>query len=733
MKPPKVTREEYEARVRELDRHAHLYYNKSAPIISDHEYDRLYKELEAIEAAQPELISSESPTQRIAAPLPKGEDFPKVIREVPMLSLDNTYSEADLREFDERVRKGLGGEASGYVVELKVDGIGIELTYGSGALVRAATRGDGRIGEDITPNVRPIRGLPGRLAEPVDLVVRGEIYMERAAFEAVNRERKRRAEAGVKKSEPFLNPRNATGGILKLKDPAKAAAYPLRIVLYEVVDPSEVTHHEMLAALSALGLPVSAEAEIAPSLAAVLALCEHWDRRRAALPYEVDGLVIKVDDFAQRERLGFTAKYPRWAIAYKFAAEQREALLDQIGSQVGRTGKVTPVAYLRDPGEQGKPEEQVQGVLISGTRVKRASVHNWDEVARKDLHVGDTVLIEKAGEIIPQIVRALPDRRPAGALRVIAPELCPECGAALVRLEEEVALRCPNRFGCAAQRRAALEFFAQRNALDIDGLGSETIAQLEERGLVRDVADLFTLTQEQLLGLEGFAETKANKVLAGIAVSLKKATLERLLTGIGIPLVGAVAAGAIAARFARFSDLLKADPRGVLELLEGIDGVGPKIAASVKAFLEHPDHRKVLERLVAIGLDPTPAQAAAPPGGASLSGLTFVITGTLSLPREEWKARIEAAGGKVTGSVSKKTDYLVAGESTGASKRAAAETHGVAVLDEAGLVALLASGASAAGERPGTPQPEREGEPEAEPDRQAVPPIRGGGGQQSLF
>jgi DNA ligase (NAD+) len=732
-------RQEYERRVRELNHHSHLYYNEHAPILSDAEYDRLYRELAQLEADHPELVVPHSPTQTVGAPLPPGEDFAKVEREVPMLSLDNTYSATELGEFDERVRRGLGGEAPTYVVELKVDGIGIELRYRAGALAQAATRGDGRVGEDVTANVRPIRGLPGLLTEAVDLEVRGEIYMEREPFLGVNREREADGLA------LFRNPRNATGGILKLKNPAQAARYPLKVVLYEVVHPTTRSHHEMLRRLATLGLPVSPHTTRAHSLAEVHELCARWETERHALGFEVDGLVVKVDDFAQRERLGFTAKYPRWAIAYKFAAEQKEALLEAIGSQVGRTGAVTPVAYLRDPEADAEvppdaPPEQIRGVLLSGTYVKRASVHNWDEVARKDLHPGDTVVIEKAGEIIPQIVRTLPERRPADARRVAPPTRCPECDTPLVRDEGQVALRCPNTLACPAQLKASLRFFAGRSALDIEHLGEKLVAQLVERDLVQDVADLFQLQRDQLQGLERMGEKSARNVVEAIARARRNASLDRLLTGVGIPLVGSVAAAAIAARYESLSDLLAADPAALEPALTAIDGVGPKIAASVATFFANPARRRVLEKLVRVGLDPAPARrakagpdagegaagsaaTAAPP----LAGLTFVLTGTLSRPRGAVKKELEAAGAKVTGSVSSNTDYLVMGDKAGGSKRRAADRLGVPVLDEAGLQRLLQEGPPE--EASTRPPPDAKDPDNPDPDPEPAPD----GGQRRLF
>jgi DNA ligase (NAD+) len=688
MSPRRPTRSEYDALVREILEHNRRYYVDHDPSIADSEYDRLIRRLTDLEAAHPALVADYSPTQTVgAAP---ASAFPKVVRDVPMLSLDNTYNEQELRDFDDRVRRGLGGvdgadshDDPRYVVELKVDGIGIELTYVQGRLTRGATRGDGRMGEDITANVRTIRTLPGLLARPVDLVVRGEIYLERAGLAAVNREREAAGD------EPFKNPRNAAGGTLKLLDSRLVARRPLRIVLYEVVTPWTDTHREMLDELAALGLPVSAHVERHDGLEGVLEACARWDGRRGELPFDVDGLVIKVDEFAQRRRLGTTSKYPRWAIAYKFAAEQAATTLVDLVPQVGRTGRVTPVAILEE-------------VFLSGTTVARASVHNWDEVAKKDLHLGDRVVVQKAGEIIPQIVGVERQARPRGARRVQAPTACPVCGAALVRLEGEVALRCPNRLGCVAQLKAALEFYGHRDAMDIEHLGENTAEQLVDRGLVRDVADLYHLDLEALLGLEGFKEKKAQNLLEGIARSRERATLERLVVGLGIPLVGGVAARAIAARFADLAGMLAADPDALQGELEAIDGVGPKIAASVVAYLRSPPQRRRLDKLVALGVNPAPAAPVAG-GGQPLAGLTFVITGTLSRPRPALKATIEAAGGKVTTSLSARTSYLLAGDG-GGGKRGKAESLGVRIIDEAAFERLLAGGGPAAAS--GTPQGE---------------------------
>ncbi len=677
MSTSRPTRTEYDALVRQILEHNRRYYSDNDASISDREYDLLLKGLEKIEAAYPDLVADYSPTQTVGADPVSG--FAKVVREVPMLSLDNTYSAEELRDFDDRVRRGLGDPddeeeeiTPGYVVELKVDGIGIELTYEQGRLVRGATRGDGRTGEDITSNVRTIRTLPGLLNRPVDLVVRGEIYMERAGLAAANIDRE------ADGAEPFKNPRNATGGTLKLLDSRVVARRPLCIILYEVVTPWADSHREMLTELADLGLPVSDHVERHQTLEGVLEACVRWDTRRGSIPFDVDGLVIKIDDFAQRERLGTTSRYPRWAIAYKFAAEQATTrLLDLVG-QVGRTGKVTPVAILEE-------------VFLSGSTVARASVHNWDEVARKDLHLGDRVIVEKAGEIIPQIVGLDLQGRPNHARPVEAPTTCPVCKTPLERAEGEVALRCPNQLGCAAQLKAALRFFGHRDAMDIDHLGENAVEQLVDQEMVRDVADLFDLDFDKVLGLQGYKQKKAQNLLDGVARSREEASLERLLTGLGIRLVGGVAARAIAARFADLAALLAADPDALEEDLDAIDGVGTKIAASVAQYLRSEPRRRVLHKLVDLGVNPAP-EAPADESNQPLAGRTFVLTGTLSRPRPEFKKTIGAAGGKVTSSVSAKTSYLLAGKGGGA-KRKKAEKLGVEIIDEAAFELLLKSDA----------------------------------------
>ncbi len=667
---PAGSKEEYLALVEELSEHDRRYYVEAAPTISDVEYDRLLVKLRELEAAHPDWVVAWSPTKRVGfAPI---SEFPKVTRAVAMLSLDNTYGTDDLREFHDRVIKGLDGDAVTYSIEPKIDGFGIELTYERGVLVLGATRGDGRIGEDVTANVRTVRGVVLKLREPVDIVVRGEIYMTKAEFAAINAERIKAGE------EPFKNPRNTAAGTIKQMDPREVAKRPLRTILYEVVDGERYArgHMASLDYIQRLGLPVSPHNATAADWDALLAAVEAWQSKRDELPYEVDGLVIKVDDFGQRAALGTTSKFPRWAIAYKFPARQVTTRLVGLQPNVGRTGAVTPVAIL-DP------------VDVSGTTVSRASVHNYDQVQRLGLGRGDRVLIEKAGEIIPQIL-GVTEKGPGPAFDT--PTACPSCGAPLAREEGKVVLACTNRLGCPAQQLAAIEFFASRGQMNIDGLGEKVVAQLVGAGLVRDVADLFVLTAEQVVQLERFGEQSAKNLIDSIAKAKQAATFSRLLAALGIPHVGGVIARPIAQKYGTLTALraaaaAKTSEEFVAELCE-IEGVGETIAEAVDRFLRDEHVQVVLDKLAARGVDPQePVVAVA---GGALSGLTFVVTGTLSQPRADVQKKIENAGGKVAGSVSKKTSYLVAGADTGKTKLEAAQKHGVKVIDEVELEKLLA-------------------------------------------
>jgi DNA ligase (NAD+) len=668
-----MERDDYLRLVDEMTEHDRRYYVDASPTISDYEYDQLNSKLRAVEAEHPDWVVPWSPSQRAGhAPV---SDFPKVVRPVAMLSLDNTYGEDDLRAFYDRVVKGLDGDVPAFSVEPKIDGFGIELTYERGLLTLAATRGDGRIGEDVTPNAKLVKGVALRLREEVDITVRGEIYMTKAEFAAINEERAKRGE------EPFKNPRNTAAGSIKQMDPAEVKKRPMRTILYEVVGGERYAsgHLASLDLIRRLGLPVSPHNSRAQGWDELIACVHSWRDRRDELPYELDGLVIKVDDFAARGALGTTAKFPRWAIAFKFPARQVSTILLDLESNVGRTGTITPVAIL-------------EPVDVSGTTVARASVHNWDQVARLGLTKGCRVLIEKAGEIIPQILSVTE----AGTGPAFGPPTeCPSCHHALERGEGRVALVCPNRLGCPAQQLAAIEFFASRDQMNIDGLGEKVVAQLVDAGLVHDVADLFVLEAARVEKLERFAKQSAANLVAAIAKAKEGATFARLLSALGIPNVGGVIARPIAEKYGTLSALraaaLAKESAAFVEELCEIDGVGETIAVNVDKFLRDPNAAVVLEKLAARGIDPKQPVVAIAEG--PLSGMTLVVTGTLSAPRSEVQKRIEAAGGKVAGSVSKKTAYLVAGADTGKSKLEAAQKHGVKVIGEEELDKLLGGSA----------------------------------------
>ena len=665
-----MERPDYLELVDELTEHDRRYYVDSNPTISDGEYDQKLRELREAEKLHPDWVVEWSPTRRIGhAPV---SEFPKVTREIAMLSLDNTYNEDDLRAFYDRVVKGLDGDVPAFSVEPKIDGFGIELTYKQGLLTLGATRGDGRIGEDVTANVKMVKGVALRLREPRDIVVRGEIYMTKAEFAAINEERAKRGE------ELFKNPRNTAAGSIKQQDPREVAKRPMRVILYEVVDGERYAsgHLASLDLIKRLGLPVSAHNSSAKSWDELLACVHSWQDKRDALAYELDGLVLKIDDFASRGALGSTAKFPRWAIAYKFPARQVTTILHDLEINIGRTGAVTPVALL-------------EPVEVSGTTVSRASVHNWDQVVRLGLGKGDRVLLEKAGEIIPQIL-AVTEKGPGPAF--VPPTECPACQTTLEREEGRVALICPNRLGCPDQQLGAIEFFASRGQMNIDGLGEKVVASLVSAGLVKDVADLFTLTWEQVARIDRFAAQSAKNLVAAIATAKQDATCARLISALGIPNVGSVLARPIAERYNTVSALRAAcaakDSREfVAELLE-TEGVGQTIAENVNKFFRDPHAAAVLDKLIERGVDPKQPVTTASEG--PLKGKTLVVTGTLSEPRGDVQKTIEAAGGKVAGSVSKKTHYLVAGADTGKTKLEAAQKHGVTVIDETQLAKLLA-------------------------------------------
>jgi DNA ligase (NAD+) len=643
--------------------HNYKYYVEAQPEISDREYDRLVKELEKLEEAHPELVTPDSPTQRVGGqPI---EGFVTVRHRQPMLSIDNTYNAQELHEFDRRIRKLLPGEAITYIVELKIDGMAISLTYENGLFTVGATRGDGERGDDVTHNLRTIRELPLRLRsdQPPSLFeVRGEVYMTLEELARLNRERT------AKGLEPFANPRNSAAGSLKLLDPRLCAQRRLRLFTYALgaTEGIEVqTHLQALELLRRYGFPVNPHIQPCASIDEVIDYCNGWAQRRHELPYETDGMVIKVNDLGQHRRLGATSKAPRWVVAYKFEAEQALTRVLKIEVQVGKTGIVTPVAHL-------------EPVQLAGTTVSRASLHNADEIARKDIRVGDKVLVEKAGEIIPYVVRSEPGARTGSEQVFHFPTQCPVCGAPVERAEGGAYYRCMGP-GCPAQLKERLRFYAHRKAMDIEGLGTALIDQLVDTGLVRSIPDLYRLTLEPLVELERMGKKSAQNLLDGIQAS-KGRGLCRLLTGLGIRHVGDHMAQLLAGEFGNIDDLMNASAARLAQ----IEGVGPERAESIHRFFQSPAGRKTIEELRSLGLKLTEEidRAASAAAGNPIAGKTFVVTGTLAhYSRDEIEALIQKLGGKATGSVSKKTDYVIAGEKAG-SKLDKARQLGVRVLSE---------------------------------------------------
>jgi DNA ligase (NAD+) len=662
------------ARLREeLERANHQYYVLDAPALPDAEYDRLFRELQELENRHPELVTPDSPTQRVGGrPL---EGLAPVRHGVPMLSIrtETDTEESAAAAFDARIRRELGLDPAAppveYAAELKFDGVAISLRYEAGLMVRAATRGDGEVGEDVTQNVRTIRRIPLKLrgdAPPV-LEVRGEIYMNRDDFDRLN---ERQRAAGAK---TFVNPRNAAAGSVRQLDPGVTMRRPLSFSVHGMGEVQgwklPARHSEVIDALGALGLPVSSERAVVAGADGLAAYYRGIAQHRERLPFDIDGVIYKVNSLEWQRRLGFVTREPRWAVAHKYPAQEQMTELMDIEVQVGRTGALTPVARL-------KP------VFVGGVTVTNATLHNEDEVRRKDVHIGDTVIVRRAGDVIPEVVGVVADRRPPGARAFRMPEQCPVCGSRVERLEGEAATRCTAGLFCPAQRKQAILHFASRRAMDIDGLGEKLVEQLVDRELVKTPADIYRLDAGTLAGLERMAEKSAANIVAAIEGS-KHPTLGRLIYSLGIRNVGETTARDLALHFGSLEDLVAADE----ESLQRVSDVGPVVAQSIAHFFAEPHNRKVVEDLSAAGVRAVRMEAVRPV--EHITGRSFVLTGTLpGLAREEAKARIEAQGGRVVGSVSKKTDYLVAGADPG-SKYDKAQKLGVTVLDEAGLLKLL--------------------------------------------
>ncbi len=649
----------------QLRYHSHRYYVLDAPEISDEAYDALMQELRDLEAMHPELVTPDSPTQRVGAP--PAAAFRPVRHREPMLSLANAFDEDELRAWHRRITAALGGQAVAFTCELKFDGAAVSLVYEHGVFARGATRGDGVQGEDVTANLRTVRSLPLRLHDregaPALVEVRGEIYLPLAALDAINEER---IGAG---QTPFANSRNAAAGSLRQLDPAVTARRPLQLSVYQVGEAQGRpfrTHSQALAWAREAGFPVSDEVRRAGSFEEILAYIREWSARRATLPFGADGVVVKVDSVDQQAELGATAQAPRWAIAYKFPAEEAETRVREIRVQVGRTGALTPVADL-------------EPVRVTGVVVRRATLHNEDELRRKDVRIGDAVVVRRAGEVIPEVVRVLTEKRTGAERPFDMPACCPVCGAPVERPAGEAVARCTGGASCPAQVLELLMHFGSREALDIDGVGPKLLRQLLDRGLVADPADLFRLTKEQVLGLDRMADKSADNVLAAIDRARRPA-LARLVYGLGIRHVGLHVAEVLAAHFQDLDALSAAS----FEAVRDVPGIGPAIAASVVEYFQRPSTRTLLRKLAAVGVRPE----GRPARGGRLAGKTVVFTGTLGrLTRREAADRVRALGGTVGDSVGRRTDYLVVGADPG-SKLDRARKLGVTVLDETRFLEL---------------------------------------------
>ena len=649
--------------VSKLDQYSHEYYVLDQPTIPDEEYDKLYRELVELEEAYPELIQNNSPTQRVGGTLLEG--FEKVAHDTPMLSLDNAFSEDELMAFDRRVAQLVDGPYS-YHCELKIDGLAVSLKYVNGKLQQAVTRGDGTVGENVTTNVRTIKSIPLTLKKPLTLEARGEIYMPKSSFIALNEKREEQGEA------VFANPRNAAAGTLRNLDPKVTASRNLSVFLYALTNVSEQpvdTQDAALTMLEQLGLKTNPERKVFESMSDVWSFVEGYQEKRASLPYEIDGIVIKVNELNNQEKAGYTVKAPRWAIAYKFPAEEARTTIREVEWSVGRTGVVTPTAIM-DP------------VQLAGTTVQRASLHNIDLMIEKDIRLGDTAVVRKAGDIIPEVIKVDVDERSEDSEPYVFPTHCPACDSELMHLEDEVALRCMNP-SCSAQAKERLSHFVSRNAMNIDGLGERVVGQLYDKGLVKDVADLYYLEKEALLELDKIADKSADNMLKAIDAS-RSNSLERLIFGLGIRHVGSKAARLLAEEFETIDQLKAAS----LEAITAIEGIGEKIADSIHSFFELEEAQELIDKLkkAEVNMTYTGVKRKEVETDSMFADKTVVITGKLEhFTRNELKEKLIELGAKVTGSVSKNTDYLIAGEEAG-SKLIKAESLDVPIINEATLI-----------------------------------------------
>lgn len=651
-----------------LREHNYNYYVLDNPIISDYEFDSKLKELEALENQYPEYYDPNSPTQRVGGQVTK--NFETVTHKNRMYSLDNSYSKEDLLDWEKRIQKILGTDTIEYTCELKYDGASINLSYKNGVFVKAVTRGDGFQGDDVTTNIRTIKSIPLTLQSRFlqNFEMRGEIILPLDGFEKMNAERVAMGE------EAYRNPRNTASGSLKLQDSAEVAKRPLDCLLYQVVtdERTYASHAASLEAARRAGFKVPETMVVARSIEEVFDFVNHWDKKRNELPYETDGVVIKVNNLAQQEELGYTAKAPRWAIAYKFKAEQVATVLHEITYQVGRTGAITPVANL-------------EPVLLAGTIVKRASLHNADQIAKHDIRVGDTVYVEKGGEIIPKILGVDVSQRPQDSLPTVYATHCPECGTGLIRTEGDAKHYCPNTYGCAPQITGRIQHFISRKAMDIDGLGGETVDLLRKEGLIENYADLYDLRVEQIIPLERMAEKSAQNMVAGIAKS-KEIPFEKVLYALGIRFVGETVAKKLAKHFKSMDALMAAD----FETLIAVDEIGDKIAESIIEFSNDLGNIHLINRLRNYGVQLEVSQEQLAQQTDKLEGGIFVVSGVFhQMSRNELKKAIEDNGGKVSSSISKKTNYVIAGDNMGPSKKTKAESLGVAIITEQDFINMI--------------------------------------------